>query len=164
MANFICFLLVAVLGALLIDHTNADISCYLCSTLNTTAGGNCLVPDGTTAQCTSAFIGISSIGSSNAVVPVLVYPAPMCYVAVYYNGNRSPFRIDRGCGSAPASTVPVYSVNNWVGYNISYCASGLCNTFSASPIQLASSSYLVTSLTSLAAMVILYSEKMFGKW
>jgi len=160
MTNYIYFLLVAVLGALMLGQSNAQsINCYLCSSLNTSSGGNCMVPDGNTAVCISSWnVGFYGIGSTNAAIPVGVYTGPQCTVTVYYNGNRSPYRIDRNC--IPASSAPpTYAVTNWVGYNTSFCATSLCNSFSASP-RMTSSSYLIMSLTSLAAMVIMYSEKM----
>jgi len=87
MANYVSFLTVAFLTTFLIGHSQADITCYLCSTLNTTSGGSCLVPDSTTIVCPSNFNSIVSIGSSNALVPVAVYSVPVCWVVVYYNGN-----------------------------------------------------------------------------
>jgi len=161
MTNYISFLTLAALATFLIGHSQADINCYLCSSLNYTGGGACLVPDSTTAVCTSSFASATYLGSSNALSQVLVYSAPLCWVAVYYNGNRSPFRIDRGCSlSAVPSTTPAYTVTNWVGYNISYCATTLCNTFNGAPSKfITSPSYLIMSMTSLAALLVMYSEK-----
>jgi len=159
MTNYISFLLVAVLGVLVLDQANADINCYLCSTLNTTSGGACLVPDATTQTCTSSFSSISSLGANNAATPVYIYSVPQCAVTVHYNGNRSPYKIERYCSTGGP---PAYTVVNWVGMNSTYCATSLCNSFNASP-QVTSSSYLLMSLTSLAAMLILYSEKMVTK-
>jgi len=160
MTNFISFLLVAVLGALVMDYAQADINCYLCSTLNTTSGGNCLVPDSTTQLCTLPW-NTNILGSNIAAPPATIYSTPMCSVSVYYNGNRSPFRIDRSCAS---SGTPSYTVVNWVGWNTTFCATSLCNTFSASPPKFTCPSYLSMSLTSFAALLIMFSEKMTLKW
>jgi len=166
MTNYISFLLVVVLGVLVLDQANADVTCYLCSSLNTTSGGSCMVPDTTTQTCLSALssssasYGGNNLGSNNAATPVSIYSAAQCSVTVFYNGNRAPYKIERGC--APGGGSPMYLVYNWVGYNTSYCATSLCNNFNASP-HITSSSYLLMSLTSFAALMILYSEKMITK-
>jgi len=161
MTNYISFLLVAVLGVMVLDQANADITCYLCSSLNTTSGGNCMVPDSTTQTCLSAWNSGSPLGVNNAASPALIHRAPQCAVTVSYNGNRAPYKIERSCVSVNGLE-PSYFVFNWVGYNTSYCATSLCNNYNASP-HITSSSYLLMSLTSFAALMILHFEKMITK-
>jgi len=147
----LCLLIIN--SVLIFDQVQGDITCYLCSTLNTTSsGGSCWSPGAGTAMCTSYFIGVvPSLGIITNTNPlVYVYGAPECSTVVYYNGNRAPYKIERSCGC----NSNMYQVTNWVGSNSTCCATSLCNVFGGSA-QVTASTILFISLASFAALFTL---------